>query len=99
MNITLRTVFSKNVNYSNELFCFWSRCTVQEDEAQLSTSNDVVGSRNEEGKGNTNDENNEEVVENEGVCHIKDTSPPTTAVGGRICKVNAIEMKDRKRKV
>jgi len=70
MKIIFISVFGENVNYFNELFCFRSRCTIDKDETQLSTSNNDSfdhGSINEEGQGNTNDEDIEEVVEYDGV--------------------------------
>ena len=69
MQIIFTSVFGENVNYFNELCCFRSRCTIDKDETQLSTSNDSFdhGSINEEGQGNTNDEDVEEVVEYDGV--------------------------------
>ena len=70
MQIIFTSVFCENVNYFNELCCFRSRCTIDKDETQLSTSNNDSydhGSINEEGQGNTNDEDVEEVVEYDGV--------------------------------
>jgi len=70
MQIIFISVFGKNVNYFNELFCFRSRCTIDKDETQLSTSNNDSfdhGSINEEGQGNTNNEDVEEVIEYDGV--------------------------------
>jgi hypothetical protein len=58
------------VHYSKELSSFRSRCTIHEDETQLSTSNNGSvgrGSINEEAQRNTNDVDTEEVVENDGV--------------------------------
>ena len=67
MQIIFTSVFGGNVNYFNELCCFRSRCTIDKDETQLSISNNDSffdhGSINEEGQGNTNDEDVEEVVE------------------------------------
>ena len=65
MQIIFTSVFGENVNYFTDLCCFRSRCTIDKDETQLSTSNDSFdrGSINEEGQGNTNDEDVEEVVE------------------------------------
>ena len=66
MQIIFTSVFGENVNYFNELCCFRSRCTIDKDETQLSTSNNDSfdhGWINEEGQGNTNDEDFEEVVE------------------------------------
>ena len=63
-------MFGENVNYFNELCCFRSRCTIDKVETQLSTSNDDSfdhGYINEEGHGNTNDEDVEEVVKYDGV--------------------------------
>jgi hypothetical protein len=67
MQIIFTSVFGENINYFNELCCFRSRCTIDKDETQLSTSNDTFddGSKNEEGQGNTNDE--DEVVDYDGV--------------------------------
>jgi len=70
MQIIFTSVFCENVNYFNELCCFRSRCTIDKEDTQLSTSNDDSfdhGSINEEGQGNTNDEDVKEVVEYEGV--------------------------------
>ena len=70
MKIIFSTLFGENVNSFNKLFCLRSRCAAQEDEAQLSTSNkDSVGygSRNKEGRGNTKDDDTEEIIENEGL--------------------------------
>ena len=70
MQIIFTSVFGENVYYFNELCCFRSRCTIDKDETQLSTSNDDSfdhGSMNEEGQRNTNDEDVEEVVEYDGV--------------------------------
>ena len=39
MKIVLTSVFGENVNYFNELCCFGSRCAIDKDETQLSTSN------------------------------------------------------------
>jgi hypothetical protein len=51
MTIIFSAVFGENVHYSYELFCCRSRCTIHEEETQLSASNDSVGhgSINEEG--------------------------------------------------
>ena len=70
MQIIFTSVFGENVNYFNDLCCFRSRCTIDKEEAQLSTSNNDSfhrGSINEEGQGNTNDEDVEVVVEYDGV--------------------------------
>ena len=70
MQIIFTSVFGENVNYCNELCCFSSRCTIDKDETLLSTSNNDSfdhGSINEEGQGNTNDEEVEEVAEYDGV--------------------------------
>jgi len=70
MQIIFTSVFGENVNCFNELCPFRSRCTIDKDETQLSTSNNDSfdhGSINEEGQGNTNDEDVEEVVEYDGV--------------------------------
>jgi len=70
MQIIFTPVFGENFNYFSELCCFRSRCTIDKAETQLSTSdNDGFdhGSVNEEGQGNTNDKDVEEVVEYEGV--------------------------------
>jgi len=66
MQIRFLSVFGENVNDFNELCCFRSRCTIDKDETQLSTSNNDSfdhGSINEEGQRNTNNEDVEEVVE------------------------------------
>jgi hypothetical protein len=70
MKIIFSALFGDNVHYCKELFCSRSRCTIHEDETQLSTSNnDSVGhgSINEEGQRNTNDVDTEEMVESDGV--------------------------------
>jgi len=70
MQIIFTSVFGENVNYFNELCCFRSRSTIDKDETQLSTSNNDSfdhGSINDEGQGNPNDEDVEEVVEYDGV--------------------------------
>ena len=84
MQIIFTSVFGENVYYFNELCCFRSRCTIDKDEKQLSTSsNDSFdhGAMNEEGQGNTNDEDVEEVVEYDGVsASLKNTNPTMIAV-------------------
>ena len=70
MQIIFTSAFGENSNYFNDLCCFRSRCTIDKDETQLSTSNNDSfnhGSINEEGQGNTNVEDVEEVVEYDGV--------------------------------
>jgi len=70
MQIILTSVFGENVNYFSELCCFRSRCTIDKYETWLSTSNNDSfdhGSINEDGQGNTNDEDAEEVIEYDGV--------------------------------
>jgi hypothetical protein len=70
MQIIFISIFGENVNYFNKLFCFRSQCTIDKDETQLSTSNNGSfdhGSINEEGQGNTNNEDVEEVIEYDGV--------------------------------
>ena len=64
MQIIFTSVFGEIVNYFNDL------CTIDKEETQLSTSNNDSfdrGSINEEGQGNTNDEDVEVVVEYDGV--------------------------------
>ena len=70
MKIIFISVFGEIVYFFNEVCCIRSRCTIDKDETQLSTSNNDSfdhGSINEEGQGNTNDEDIEEVVEYDGV--------------------------------
>jgi hypothetical protein len=67
MKSIFSAVFGDIGYYSKELFCFRSRCTIHEDETQLSTSNnDSVGHGSiiEEGQRNTNHVDTDEMVEN-----------------------------------
>ena len=69
MQIIFTSIFGENFNYFSELCCFRSRCTTDKAETQLFTSNKDGfdhGSINEEGQGNTDDDD-EEVVECDGV--------------------------------
>jgi len=102
MQIIFTSVFGERVNYFNEFCCFRSRCTIDKDEIQLSTSNNDSfdhGSINEEGQGNLTMKMSKKWLNMMVyVHHLKNMNPATIAVLGRICKTKAIAVKDQKRK-